>query len=124
RMSDVEPSLSTLAPQGSLGRFSVWARDTAAGDLRAALLAAAGLDERVEESRRVLARRDGSEDALVPLAEGIAPDDGPVLRAQDLTVMEFALAGLASPSGEAWLAFAYTPAGTLGSYRAGDRLAD
>ena len=124
RMSDAQPSLPTLAPQGSLGRFSVWARDMAAGDLRSALLAAAGLDERVEESRRVLVRRDGSEDALVPLAEGIAPDVGPVLRAQDLTVMEFALAGLASPSGEGWLAFAYTPAGTLGSYRAGDRLAD
>lgn len=124
RMSDAQPSLPTLAPQGSLGRFSVWAKDMAADDLRSALLAAAGLDERAEESGRVLVRRDGSEDALVPLAEGIAPDIGPVLRAQDVTVMEFALAGLASPSGEGWLAFAYTPAGTLGSYRAGDRLAD
>lgn len=138
RIDEMQPTLPTMAPQGPLGRVSVWARGVASDDLRAALLAAAGFEERIENvlravagfeqsleaSQRVLLRHDGSEDALVPLAEGIAPDAGPVLRAQDLTVMEFALAGLASPSGEGWLAFAYTPAGTLGSYRAGDPLAD
>jgi len=55
--------------------------------------------------------------------EATSSDSGPALRPQDLTVMEFALAGLASSS-EGWIAFAYTPAGVLGSYRTGDRLAD
>ena len=113
-----------MGAPGFTGTLQRVARDMDVGDLRSALLAAAGLDERVEESRRVLVRRDGSEDALVPLAEATAPDAGPMLRAEDLTVMEFALAGLAAFSSDGWVAFAYTPAGTLGSYRAGDRLAD
>jgi len=123
RTIDLQPGLPTLGPQGFLGRLSVWAKDAPLGELRDAVLAAAGLQERVEETKRVLVRPGGSEDALAPLVEATSSDSGPALRPQDLTVMEFALAGLASSS-EGWIAFAYTPAGVLGSYRTGDRLAD
>ena len=45
------------------------------------------------------------------------------LRREELTVLEFQLAGVAS-AGDAFVAFAYSPTGQLYAYRAGDRLAD
>ncbi|MFI5184068.1 MAG: hypothetical protein ACHQNV_06700 [Vicinamibacteria bacterium] len=121
-MTDADPSLAALGPQGFLGRVSLWAKDVPLFTLRSAILAAAGLTERVEEDHRFLERRPGNDDTLVPVARAV-PDPQLVLRAQDLTVQEFDLAGLASAS-DAWTAFAYTPTGALHAYRPGDRLAD
>jgi hypothetical protein len=45
------------------------------------------------------------------------------LRREELTVLEFQLAGVAS-TGEGFVAFAYAPTGQLYAYRPGDRLAD
>jgi hypothetical protein len=45
------------------------------------------------------------------------------LRPDELAVDEFELAGLAAAEGR-WTARVYSPAGTLYTYRAGDRLAD
>src|SRR5262249_49882936 len=50
-MTDMDPSLATLGPQGSLGRFSLWARDLPLPDLRASLLSAVDLTEKYEEGR-------------------------------------------------------------------------
>jgi hypothetical protein len=121
-MTDADPSLAALGPQGFLGRVSLWAKDTPLFTLRSAILAAAGLTERVEEDHRFLERRPGNEDTLVPVARAV-PDPQLVLRAQDLTVQEFDLAGLAAAS-DTWTAFAYTPTGALHAYRTNDRLAD
>jgi hypothetical protein len=121
-MTDADPSLAALGPPGFLGRVSLWAKDVPLFTLRSAILAAAGLTERVEEDHRFVERRPGNDDTLVPVARAV-PDPQLVLRAQDLTVQEFDLAGLASAS-DAWTAFAYTPTGALHAYRTGDRLAD
>jgi len=121
-MTDADASLAALGPQGFLGRMSVWAKDVPLGTCRVAVLAAAGLTERVEEDRRILERRPGAEEVLVPVS-GVAPDPQLLLRAQDLAVIEFDLAGLAGGA-DGWTAFAYTPTGALNAYRAADRLAD
>jgi hypothetical protein len=95
------------------GRASVWARDAAVADLKSALLAATGLSE-----------------VRVDPAGGDDDDDKESggtrrlwLRPQDLAVGEFALSGLAHADG-VWVAFAYSPRGTLYAYRSGDRLGD
>lgn len=121
-MTDADPALAALGPQGFLGRPSVWARDISLVGLRGAILDAAGLKERIEEGRRLLERHPGSEEVLVPEA-GETPARRLVLRAQDMTVGEFELAGVAA-SGDTWRAFAYSPTGALNAYRPGDRLAD
>ena len=121
-MTDMEPGLAALGPAGSLGRVSLWARDVPVLDLRAAVLEGVGLHERIEEGRRILERKPGSEEALAPVA-GTSPERRLVLGPEDLAVMEFELAGLAS-AGDTWIAFAYSPTGTLNAYRPGDRLAD
>jgi hypothetical protein len=46
-----------------------------------------------------------------------------VLRAQDLAVLEFEIAGVAT-AGDGYRVFAYSPTGVLNAYRAGDKLAD
>jgi hypothetical protein len=46
-----------------------------------------------------------------------------LVRADELSVSEFQLAGVAS-AGQGWTAFAYSPTGVLNAYRRGDRLAD
>ena len=51
------------------------------------------------------------------------PEPRLALRREELTVLEFQLAGVAS-AGESFVAFAYSPTGQLYAYRAGDRLAD
>ena len=121
-MTDMEPGLAALGPAGSLGRVSLWARDVPVLDLRAAVLEGVGLHERIEEGRRILERKPGSEEALAPVA-GTSPERRLALGPEDLAVMEFELAGLAS-GGNGWIAFVYSPTGTLNAYRPGDRLAD
>jgi hypothetical protein len=54
---------------------------------------------------------------------GTPPERRLVMRPQDLAVLEFELAGLAS-AGDGWIAFAYAPTGTLHAYKAGAHLAD
>jgi hypothetical protein len=121
-MADVDPSLAALGPPGFLGRASLWTKDAPLGAVRAALLESAGLSERIEEERRVIEGRSGTSEAPVPVARS-APEPRLALRREELTVLEFQLAGLAS-AGDAFVAFAYSPTGQLHAYRAGDRLVD
>jgi hypothetical protein len=121
-MTDMDPTLAALGPEGFLGRVSLWAKDTPLIDLRAALLDAVGLAERFEEGRRIVEKAPGAEDRLVPVA-GTAPERRLILQPQDLAVLEFELSGVAS-AGTTWLALAYAPTGALNAYRVGDRLAD
>jgi hypothetical protein len=121
-MADIDPSLASLGPAGSLGRVSVWAKDVPAGALRGSLLAALGLGERWEEGRRIVERPGGGGESLEPIA-GDPPDPRLQLRPADLALSEFQPAGLAT-AGNGWIAFAYAPSGTLYAYRTGDRLAD
>jgi hypothetical protein len=122
-MTDIDPTLAALGPPGSLGRVSLWAKDLPVADLRAAVIGAVGLEERFEEGRRILERAPGSADALVPVAGTPPPERRLALRPEDLAVVEFELAALAT-AGSGWIACAYSPTGTLNAYRAGDRLAD
>jgi len=121
-MAEVDPQLAALGPPGFLGRASVWTRDAPLGAVRAALLESAGLVERLEEERRVLVGRTGTMDAPVPVARA-APEPRLALRREELAVLEFQLAGVASAGG-AFVAFAYSPTGQLHAYRVGDRLVD
>ena len=121
-MTDMDPGLAALGPQGSLGRFSLWAKDLPLPDLRAALLSAAELSEKFEEGRRILQRKSGADDPVFPVA-GTGSDRRLVLRPQDLAVLEFEIAGVAT-AGDGYRVFAYSPTGVLNAYRAGDRLAD
>ena len=121
-MSEVDASLAALGPGGFLGRVSVWTRDQPLLAVRAAVLDAASLTERIEEDRRVVERRSGASDAPSPVARA-DPEPRLVLRPEELTVGEFQLAGVAS-GGASFVAFAYAPTGQLHPYRPGDRLAD
>lgn len=121
-MTDADASLASLGPPGSLGRVSLWARETPLSVLRASVLDAAGLVERVEDEHRVLARPGAAGDAPVPVAAETQPPRL-VLRAPDLSLLEFEPAGIAS-SGTGWSTFAYSPGGALLSYRPGERLAN
>ena len=121
-MTDADPSLAALGPQGFLGRVSLWAKDAPLVVLRAAVLAAVGLTERIENDSRILERHPGGEESVVPVS-GAPPDPQLLLRPQDLAILEFEVAGLAGGA-EGWTAFAYAPTGALNAYRAGDRLAD
>ena len=121
-MAEVDPTLAALGPPGFLGRVSVWTRDAPLIAVRSAVLDAASLTERVEEDRRVVERRTGASEAPVPVARSGA-EPRLALRREELTVLEFQLAGVAS-AGDEFVAFAYSPTGQLYAYRAGDRLAD
>ncbi len=121
-MTEVDPQLAALGPPGFLGRASVWTRDAPLGAVRAALLESAGLGERIEEERRVLTSRSGTLEAPVPVARA-EPEPRLALRREELTVLEFQLAGVAS-AGDSFVAFAYSPTGQLYAYRVGDRLVD
>jgi hypothetical protein len=121
-MTDIDPSLASLGPPGSLGRLSVYARDVPLVDLRDAILDAVELKERLEEGRRILEPPGGSDQAVTPVAR-VPRERRLSLRPQDLAVLEFELAGLAT-SGNGWIALAYSPIGTLNAYRPGDRLSD
>jgi hypothetical protein len=121
-MAEADPSLASLGPPGYLGRASVWTKDAPLGALRAAVLDAAGLSERTEDDRRILEKKTGANDVPVPVARS-GGEPRLALSPADLTVRELELAGVAS-SGDAFVAFAYSPTGQLLAYRAGDRLFD
>ena len=121
-MTDMDPSLAALGPEGFLGRVSLWAKDVPLLDLRAALLDAVGLSERLEEGRRIVEKAPRADDRLAPVA-GTAAERRLLLQPADLAVLEFELAGVAS-AGTSWIALAYAPTGALNAYRVGERLAD
>jgi len=121
-MTEADPSLASLGPPGFLGRVSLWATSIPLEVLRREVLAAADLTERIEEDRRVLRKPGGAEEALAPVA-GVPPEPQLILRAQDLTIQELELAGLAS-AGNDWVAYAYSPMGALQTYASGARLWD
>jgi hypothetical protein len=121
-MADVDASLAALGPPGFLGRVSVWTREAPLYAVRSAVLDAAFLTERTEEDRRIVEGRTGSGEAAIPVARS-GPEPRLSLRPEELTVLEFQLAGVAA-SGESFVAFAHAPTGQLYAYRRGDRLAD
>ncbi|MGE5125062.1 MAG: hypothetical protein ACM3PV_02135 [Betaproteobacteria bacterium] len=121
-MAELDPTLASLGPPGFLGRVSVFTRDTPLLALRAAVLESAALSERSEEGRRVVERRTGTSDAPAPIARS-GPEPRLALRREDVSLQEFALAGVGS-AGQGFLAFAYSPTGQLNAYAPGDRLAD
>ena len=121
-MAEAHPPLAAMAPAGPLGRISLWAREVPATDVRALVLQAAGLDERITPEGRLLERPSGTAETLGPLA-GAGASRRLTIRPQELAVEEFELAGIAL-SGEKRLALAYAPSGALYSYAPGDRLAN
>jgi hypothetical protein len=121
-MTDADPSLASLGPAGFLGRASVWAANAPLTELRAALLDAVGLEERIEEERRILSRAGAAEETPLPVAAASAERRlafGP----EDIESREFELAGVAS-GGSGWVAFAYAPTGVLFAYRPGSPIFD
>jgi hypothetical protein len=121
-MTDMDPALAALGPRGSFGRLSLWAKDLPLPDLRAAVLSATELTEKFEEGRRILQRRTGADEPVFPVA-ATAANQRLVLRPQDVAVLEFEVAGVAT-AGDGYRVFAYSPTGVLNAYRPGDRLAD
>lgn len=122
-MAEADPDLLAHGPPGSLGRLSLWAKDVPVLGLRTAVLQAAGLTEEVQQEQRVVlpvSRSSGSE--VSPIV-GDVVETPLTLGPHELSVEEFELAGLISDGSE-WIAVAYSPAGVLYSYRAGDRLAN
>ena len=105
-LAEVDASLAA-APRDVAGRISIWARETPAADLRAAVMDAVGTP-------------GGAESPLAAAANAPRRLD---LRPEELAVEEFDLAGLVA-SGARWTALVYSPAGALYSYKAGDRLAN
>jgi hypothetical protein len=100
-----------LPPRVGGGRMSLWASEVHVADVRAAVLQ--------------MARPSGA-----PSGDGDPPPPLPpsterrlLVRADELSLSEFQLAGVAS-AGQGWIAFAYAPNGVLNAYRRGDRLAD
>ena len=116
-MADVDPAFASLGPSGFLGRVSVWTKNAPLAALRVAVLDAAGLDERIEDERRIVARRNGAGETATPVAPSSAPSRL-ALRREELTVREFELAGIGSSGGRS-LAFAYSPGGELFAYAPG-----
>jgi hypothetical protein len=92
-------------------RISLWASELPLADVRAAVLQAT--------------RPEGapSGDGDPPAAPAAPPERRLLVRADELSLSEFQLAGLASGK-DGWIAFAYAPTGVLNAYRPGDRLAD
>jgi hypothetical protein len=86
------------------------------------VLTLAGLSERIEDGRRIL-QRAGVDETPVPAAATGAAERNLVLNAHELAVLEFEAAGVGD-AGAGFLAFAYSPTGTLLAYRPGDSLAD
>jgi hypothetical protein len=106
-----------LAPP--TGRLSVFAKNMPAATLRSAVLRAAGLPERREDDKRVVAAAEAEAGRLLPVTA--SRQHRLVLAREDLAVHEFELAGLAG-SPEGVVALVYSPGGLLHPYRAGDRI--
>ena len=87
-MAEAHPPLGAMAPSGPLGRISLWTREAAAPDVRAAVLQAAGLEERVVEEGRLLERPGGNAEPLTPLA-GPGVSRRLAMHPQELAVEEF-----------------------------------
>jgi len=121
-MTDADPTLASLGPPGFLGRASVWATNAPLAELRETLLESAGLQESIEDERRVLRRPGGPEDPPVPVA-AVTPERRLTFGPEDIEARELELAGVAS-GGSGWLAFAYSPTGALFAYRPGSRIYD
>jgi hypothetical protein len=122
-LAQAEPTLAAAAPEGALGYVSVWARDVDLRVLRARLFESAGLSEAVAtDGARTVFRGAGSSDPVNPILPTAAPRRL-LLHAADLSPDDFDLAVVGGFEG-AWRAFAYSPAGTLHRYAAGDRLTD
>jgi len=121
-MAEAHPPLAAMAPAGPLGRISLWTREAPATDVRALVLQAAGLEERVVNEGRLLERPGGTAETLAPLS-GASVSRRLLMHPQELAVEEFVLAGIAL-SGEKRLALAYAPSGALYSYGPGDKLAN
>jgi len=95
-------------------RLSLWASEIPLADVRAAVL----------QATRPEGAASGDGDPPAAAATPAAPSERRLLvRADELSVSEFQLAGLASGK-DGWIAFAYAPTGVLNAYRRGDRLAD
>jgi hypothetical protein len=95
-------------------RLSLWASEIPLSDVRAAVL----------QATRPEGAASGDGDATSAPATPAPPTERRLLvRADELSVSEFQLAGLASGK-DGWIAFAYAPTGVLNAYRRGDRLAD
>jgi hypothetical protein len=123
-LGEAHPPLVSFAPPGPLGRVSLWAKDAAITDLRAAILHGARLSERVEGERRLVLRStDTAPPSEVTPVTAITAERRLVVRPQELAAEEFQLAGLAQADGR-WVAFVYSPTGNLYAYRSGDRLVD
>jgi hypothetical protein len=110
-IGDADPALPP-PPRVASGRLSLWASEARLVDVRVAVLLAAGA------TATPAAAASGSPTAPLPSAERRL-----LVRADELAVSEFQLAGVAS-TGEGWTAFAYAPTGVLNAYRRGARLAD
>ncbi len=120
-MSEADPAYAALGPAGLLGRVSLWLANAPLPDVRALVLASAGLGEQVEDGRRVLSRGEGVE-TPVPVA-AVAVERRLELSPHELTVDEFDVAGVGT-GGAGYVAFAHSPTGRLLVYRPGDPLAD
>ena len=106
-----EADPSAPPPPRSGGHISLWASEAHVADVRAAVLQMARL-------------------AGAPSGDGDPPPAAPasterrlLVRADELSMSEFQLAGVAS-AGQGWTAFAYSPTGVLNAYKRGGRLAD
>ncbi|HUG52324.1 MAG TPA: hypothetical protein VMR21_01930, partial [Vicinamibacteria bacterium] len=92
------------------GRVSPWATEARLTDVRAAVLHSVGLAGAASGD-------EAPDPATVP------PERRLVVRADELSLLDFSLAGVAS-AGEGWTALADAPTGVLNFYRRGDRLTD
>ena len=101
----------------------MWTKDAPLFAVRAAVLDAAGLTERTEEDRRVVERPHGRERGARPVAR-TGPEPRLALRREELTVLEFQLAGRRLGGRDASSPSPTRPTGQLYAYRPGDRLAD
>ncbi|HEV7501897.1 MAG TPA: hypothetical protein VGQ33_17910, partial [Vicinamibacteria bacterium] len=110
-IGDADPALPP-PPRIPSGHLSLWASEARLADVRAAVLLAIGATATPAPAA------SASPSAPVPSAERRL-----LVRADELAVSEFQLAGVAS-TGEGWTAFAYAPTGVLNAYRRGAHLAD
>ena len=108
-IAEADPAAPAARSGG--GRISLWASEAHVGDVRAAVL----------QMTRSAGAPSG--DADPPPAPPPSTERRLLVRADELSMSEFQLAGLAS-AGQAWTAFAYAPTGVLNAYKRGDRLAD